>query len=491
MRAFEVKEQPRMGLKQLFDLTLVGIKYRLFRSFMTMLVITVAIAFLMNMLSGSLIQRSALDEVDARIDELRLALSWQTRLSQRVTGEQVIEDVAGAPETAVAFREAMTFGQLDADATRALAQKAAVAQTYLGFFERLDFSPRFALLQSRELSPRIFDRLQDPGEWSAFVTRLEGLRSVRFITELSAFEAFLAQWPALKATVSVIAEQRNAAIETLRPSLQNPTVMQAFEDLGGPLGDEIRSAGFALDETLAEAIATQAHKLAVANRTEGALSTGMRRELAGRMDVEPTEIDSNTLWRFLRDGDDAEWFVETYRAIRPEAQLTPEDLVAVARHKGEEQRLGQIEQSSAGLGGGSGFLGLGERLGWLLIVSLVVCVVGIANAMLMSVTERYREIATLKCLGALDRSILWIFVMEASLLGLVGGLIGSFVGMLIALGRMAAGYGDIAFLSLPLLGLLGSLLGSIILGMLLAAVASVYPSLKAARLAPMEAMRIE
>jgi hypothetical protein len=267
--------------------------------------------------------------------------------------------------------------------------------------------------------------------------------------------------------------------------------MVAFEAVDGELGDSIRSAGFALDEDLARKIARQAREHSLAVRLENTLQTGMRRELAGRMDVEPTEITSQTLWEFLEDRDDAEWYVQTYNAlVDTPADFDPQTLAELARHKNEAQRLSRIETAAVGLGG-DGFLGLGPRVGWLLIVSLVVCVVGIANAMLMSVTERYREIATLKCLGALDRSILWIFVMEASLLGLVGGLIGSFVGMIIALGRMGVGYGDIAFLSLPLMGLLGSLLGSIILGTLLAAVASVYPSLKAASLAPMEAMRIE
>ena len=41
---------------------------------------------------------------------------------------------------------------------------------------------------------------------------------------------------------------------------------------------------------------------------------------------------------------------------------------------------------------------------WLIIMSLIVCVVGIANSMLMAVTERFREIGTMKCLGALDGS---------------------------------------------------------------------------------------
>lgn len=481
-----------MGLKQLFDLTLVGIRYRLFRSFMTMLVITVAIAFLMNMLSGSLIQQSALDEVDARIAKLRLSLNWQTRLSQRVTPAQVIEDVAGAQPGSVPFTEALHFGQLTEAETKDLAAKAATAELYLGFFRRLDFSERFTLLQTRQLSPRIFDRLGGEAEWAAFLQRLEGLRSVRLNTPEEDFRAFLDRWPELRATLETVAENRNAAVQALRPQLEQPTVIAAFKNLDGGLDETVRQTGFALSPELATIISEQAQQLALATTTEAALSTGMRRELAGKMDVEPTDIDTSTLWRFLRNRGDADWFAQTYAETSPELPpLAADSLVEVARGKGEEQRLSEIEQGSAGLRTGGGFLGLGPRLGWLLAVSLVVCIVGIANAMLMSVTERYREIATLKCLGALDRSILWIFVMEASLLGLVGGVIGSLMGMLIALGRMAAGYGDIAFLSLPFLGLLGSLLGSIVLGTLLAAIASVYPSLKAARLAPMEAMRIE
>ena len=49
---------------------------------------------------------------------------------------------------------------------------------------------------------------------------------------------------------------------------------------------------------------------------------------------------------------------------------------------------------------------------WLIGLSLLVCVVGIANAMLMSVTERFREIGTMKCLGALDSFIVKLFLLE-------------------------------------------------------------------------------
>src|SRR5262249_9292677 len=47
---------------------------------------------------------------------------------------------------------------------------------------------------------------------------------------------------------------------------------------------------------------------------------------------------------------------------------------------------------------------------WLVVMSLVVCTVGISNSMLMSVTERFKEIGTMKCLGALDSFIVKLFL---------------------------------------------------------------------------------
>ena len=54
---------------------------------------------------------------------------------------------------------------------------------------------------------------------------------------------------------------------------------------------------------------------------------------------------------------------------------------------------------------------------WLVVLSLLVCLVGITNAMLMSVTERFREIGTMKCMGALDGFIIKLFLLESSFMG--------------------------------------------------------------------------
>ncbi|MCX7935901.1 MAG: hypothetical protein N3A66_11665, partial [Planctomycetota bacterium] len=166
--------------------------------------------------------------------------------------------------------------------------------------------------------------------------------------------------------------------------------------------------------------------------------------------------------------------------------LDSERLLRLAGERRRLRQLSEIERQLLGAG-----RALTERLGWLLLVSLILCTVGIANAMLMSVTERFREIATLKCLGALDISILWMFVFEACLLGAVGGVLGAALGLILGLGRMLVAFGGFLIAALPAGQLAVGSAVAVAAGVALAAIASVYPSLKAARLAPMEAMRIE
>ncbi len=111
--------------------------------------------------------------------------------------------------------------------------------------------------------------------------------------------------------------------------------------------------------------------------------------------------------------------------------------------------------------------------------------------MMMSVTERFNEIATLKCLGALDGFIMVMFVLESCFMGIVGGAIGAVLGGVIGLGRMLAAFGVNFFSAVPVGDIMLGMVIAIVLGTLLAAVAAVLPSFKAARLAPMEAMRVE
>jgi len=128
---------------------------------------------------------------------------------------------------------------------------------------------------------------------------------------------------------------------------------------------------------------------------------------------------------------------------------------------------------------------------WIVILSLLVCVVGIINAQLMSVTERFREIGTLKCLGALDRFIVRLFVIEAAIQGITGAVVGALLGAGAALTAMLLrfGWSAAAFMPWPAVG--GTILVSIGIGTLLSLLGVLYPAIVASRMQPVEAMRAE
>jgi hypothetical protein len=135
--------------------------------------------------------------------------------------------------------------------------------------------------------------------------------------------------------------------------------------------------------------------------------------------------------------------------------------------------------------------GLSNKDIYLLVLSFIVCMVGIANAMLMSITERFREIATLKCLGATDMFILVQITIEAALQGVAGGILGVIIGLIITTLKDSLIFGTRLFEYFPVSGV-GMAMGvSLVAGVLLSVFASIYPAWKAAKMAPMEAMRVE
>ena len=128
---------------------------------------------------------------------------------------------------------------------------------------------------------------------------------------------------------------------------------------------------------------------------------------------------------------------------------------------------------------------------WLIALALLVAFVGILNAMLMSVTERFREIGTMKCLGALDSFIIKLFLIESLLQGVVGTALGVVAGVALSAASMTTRYGSYAWRDAPWGNLIACLAVCLAVGVGLTVAGAVYPAWQAARMQPIEAMRVD
>jgi putative ABC transport system permease protein len=135
--------------------------------------------------------------------------------------------------------------------------------------------------------------------------------------------------------------------------------------------------------------------------------------------------------------------------------------------------------------------GADSRMILLISLSLLTCLVGIVNSMLMSVTERVKEIGTMKCLGALNSFILKSYFIEASLMGIIGTCMGILIGLAVAIGVSVRAFQGYVFECLPLLSILGTMGMALGIGSLISVVAAIAPAQWAASKQPVEAMRVE
>ena len=121
---------------------------------------------------------------------------------------------------------------------------------------------------------------------------------------------------------------------------------------------------------------------------------------------------------------------------------------------------------------------------WIASRSLLVGGIGVMNIMLVSVTERTREIGLKKAIGAKKGSILAQFLTEASVLTSIGGIIG--VGIGIALAQLIS---KIASVPVAISSL--SIVVSVVFSMVVGIVFGLIPSIKASNLNPIDALRYE
>jgi putative ABC transport system permease protein len=161
------------------------------------------------------------------------------------------------------------------------------------------------------------------------------------------------------------------------------------------------------------------------------------------------------------------------------------DAVEVITFTGEEA----LAQITGLIGGISAILGL------IAGISLLVGGIGVMNIMLVSVTERTREIGVRKALGAPNTAIRMQFIVESVILCTIGGIIGIILGILLA---NLAGAVMMVFLAAQLGGLslstapsVTAIIISVAFSMVIGVFFGYYPANKAARLDPIDALRYE
>jgi putative ABC transport system permease protein len=133
-------------------------------------------------------------------------------------------------------------------------------------------------------------------------------------------------------------------------------------------------------------------------------------------------------------------------------------------------------------------------LGGIAAISLLVAGIGIMNIMIVSLIERTREIGILKALGMKSRTVLFIFLTESVIIGLIGAVIGIISGWVLAnVVSLFLGRGGIIGSALTITPILTPevLLGALGFGVGISVIFALYPAWRASKLKPVEALRYE
>ena len=494
-REIDVRRQRNMTLRETFRLCIRGVRHRMFRSLLTLSVVVLAVAFFMFLLSDSMFRRGVGRGVAAEQEASQLGGQTMTRFYVRPSALVQMRRFSQAVRRGDKdiLDEAARVTGWDPERILTLAHDADAEKVYSDFFENISAGKRLALVgkrSGRELFEFILSEreqfrediapmvdLRIPGKMAGLETFLD--RYPNYVSELS---AFLGAWNAKVDEAGAILARHKAGSTLSDIAWIDSSDSETLEAWRA----ETEALGFRFPPELLAIIREQFRHAALRNDVLGLLNTQALREEWTKVFRERKRTSADE--KILRLDDE--------RAVtllgKRRSDLTPEVLADVARRAEVERRVATLAAALAGAqDSDNGFLGLSSRQVFLLCISFLVCMVGIANAMLMSITERFREIATMKCLGATDRYILLQFMMEAALQGLIGGATGVVLGFLIAFLRDAGVCGSYLFTYWPGAAILLSALFSLLVGVLLAVFASVQPSWSASRMAPMEAMRIE
>ena len=450
----QIERQRRLPFSTAVEISLKGIKVRFWRSILTVSSIILAIAFLM----------------------------WQFTSAEII---RHLTDVSQDPANPV-DRDA---ARLKIEADRCDTEAKTYAAAHQGTLDAYDTA----------------DKRLAAGVALAAVRTCE-TRLTKVAADLAAAEADLLA-PQLEQTRKEY-QRLEADLENLRLRLQatDPALPQ-YADLGRRIEDlkrQLKERGKAYDEFQ---IKRSTRDVALSQKTDAEM-----RLAAAQTAAAATKVNFPDAVRAPDGSAELDRLVAARDAARREKERVEKRSAALNdRAAAAKQRFENAQRSAllrllethgdqgASREGEKGpieiALPLGLRLTptrlWITVLALLVCLVGITNAMLMSVTERYREIGTMKCLGALDSFIVKIFLLESSIQGIIGVVVGIVLGFLLAVPVQMNNFGAFVMRYFPGAGLLKWAGVAFLVGAILSVLGGILPAQRAARMQPVDAMRIE
>jgi len=488
----DVRAQHRIPLGKAFALCLKGIAHRFLRSMLTLMVIVLAVAFFMSLLCESFFAHSVGLGIDAE--------NIEERSSQRFFADWF--DVVTPGDMAKRLVVAVNLPGRPAEiAAVTKATPAEVAELITGatdearvmrFFTNLDAGSRAALVGNTK-NEDIYGLLKPEDAWNEFSGKLRHLYALQPPMPMTQFRAVILGHDGLSARIATLAGAWQKAVVALGEAVADADLGHGRDDYQALFvrGDSAQLSQFHTLIT-ARGFSESPEDIALVHRQLAV--SARQQEVRERLQSDAAHAAWHT--QFLEDP-----AIDVKMVSLDDAKVvdvldnhwSQTELAQVSRLITEGDRRRAVERAvddRVSQDDGEKSL-LSSRQAFLLVISFVVCMVGISNAMLMAITERFREIATMKCLGATDGFILNQFLIEAAIQGLAGGVAGMLIGFVLSLAKCTVIFGVYLYAYFPLLGVVGAGCICVVAGVLLSTLASIYPSWMASRMAPMEAMRIE